>query len=193
MNKKLLACCLGDGSLSSDGTLRILHCEKQKEYLEYKASLFNKQESIRAKDNNGYKAFLFNKGTFNNHDNGREVRKKLYGVMGHKYFSKDIVEELDEFCIAILYCDDGSLIPKKRNGVIHAYNLTISLYASYEECERLVKKIYELFGVSFSICKDKNKYLIRCGTKEARKFIPQIQKYIPNFKCFENNKLKQNF
>lgn len=190
MNKILLACCLGDGYLSSDGTLDIRHQAKQKEYLEYKASLFNKQTEIREINNNGYLSYQFRKGTFNNHDCGREVRKKLYGVMGHKYYSEDIVREMDEFCIAILYCDDGSLIPKKQDGMIHAYNLTISLYASYQECERIVDKIYQLFGVKFKICKDKNKFLIRCGTKEARKFIPQIKKYIPNFECFKNNKLK---
>ena len=193
MNKTLLACCLGDGYLSPRGTLSIIHQQKQKEYLEYKASLFNKENSIRYQNNHGYDAYAFRKGTFNNIDNGKEIRKKLYGVMGHKYYSDDIVKEIDEFCIAILYCDDGSLIPKKHNGVIHAYNLTISLYASYEECERMVNRIRELFNVNFRICKDKNKFLIRCGTKEARKFIPQIKKYIPNFKCFENNKLKENF
>lgn len=193
MNKILLACCLGDGSLSSDGTFRVLHSEKQREYLEYKAKLFNKESGIKYKNNNGYPSYFFNKGTFNNHDLGREVRKKLYGVMGHKYYSKDIVAEMDEFCFAILYCDDGSLIPKKRNGEIHAYNLTISLYCSYEECERIVEKAKKLFGVKFNICKDKNKFLIRCGTKEARKFIPQIKSFIPDFQCFKDNKLKSDF
>lgn len=194
MNKILLACCLGDGSLNSRGTLKILHCEKQKEYLQYKASLFNKQDCIKPKlQKNQYKSYYFEKGTYNNQDNGREVRKKLYGVMGHKYFSESIVSEIDKFCIAILYCDDGSLIPKKKKGQIHAYNLTISTYCSYEECERLVKRIKQLFEVNFHICKDKNKFLIRCGTKEARKFIPQIKEQLPKLYCFEDNKLKDNF
>ena len=184
---------MGDGHLASDGTLNILHTAKQKEYLEYKASLFGKQNNIVFKKNNGYDSYRFRKGTFNNHDCGREVRKKLYGVMGHKYYSESIVKEIDEFCIAILYCDDGGLFPKKHNGIVHAYNLTISLYASYEECERVANRIYELFGVKFRIGKDKNKFLIRCGTKEARKFIPQIKKYIPNFQCFKDNKLKDDF
>lgn len=193
MNKILLACCLGDGHLASDGALSILHTAKQKEYLKYKASLFGKQNDIIYKENNGYDSYYFKKGTFNNHDCGKEVRKKLYGVMGHKYYSESIVKEIDKFCIAILYCDDGSLVPKKRNGIVHAYNLTISLYASYEECERVANRIYELFGVKFRIGKDKNKFLIRCGTKEARKFIPQIKKYIPDFQCFKDNKLKDDF
>lgn len=191
MNKILLACCLGDGYLSPRGTLLIRHCDKQKEYLEYKAELFNKKKDVKFKmQNKKYPSWEFQKGVFNNHDNGREIKKVLYGVMNHKYFSETVVNELDKFCIAILYCDDGSLIPKKTKGKIHAYNLTISLYASYEECERLVKKIKELFNVEFRICKDKNKFLIRCGTKEARKFLPQIKEQIPLFECFKDNKLK---
>ncbi len=193
MNKLLLACVLGDGHLSPDGTLEILHSEKQEEYLRYKASLFNALDRVRYKDNGGYASYLFRKGTYNNKYGGREVRKKLYGVMGHKYYSRTIVKEMDEFCFAILYCDDGSLIPKKHNGIIHAYNLTISLYCSYEECYRVVNRIKELFNVQFRICKDKNKFLIRCGTKEARKFIPQIKRYLPKLACFSDNKLKDNF
>lgn len=191
LNNKLLACCLGDGHLSSNGTFEILHCEKQKEYLEYKASLFN--ATVREKNNNGYKAFYFKKGVFNNKEMGKEIRKKLYGVMGHKYFSEYIVNHLDKFCIAILYCDDGSLIPQKRNGKIGAYKCTISIYGSKSECERLQNKIFELFGVKFNVNKDKNKYLLKCGTKEAKKFIPQIKELLPHFKCFENNKLLDNF
>ncbi len=193
MNKILLACCLGDGYLSPSGGLRILHCAAQEEYLRYKASLFNREEGVHLKNNNGYPAYWFQKGTFNNRDGGREVRKKLYGVMNHKYLSKTIVSEMDEFCIAILYCDDGSLIPKKKDGVIHAYSCKISLYASREECERVSGRIKELFDVEFKVCKDKNKFLLRCGTKEARKFIPKIKKYIPKLECFENTKLKTNF
>lgn len=193
MNKLLLACSLGDGHISKNGTFEILHQAKQEEYLRYKAQLFNCEDRVYKKNNNGYDAYSFKKGVYNNHDNGKEIRKLLYGVMNHKYYSKTIVNNLDKFCIAILYCDDGSLIPKKRNGIIHAYNCTISLYCSYEECDRLVNKIKELFDVQFKICKDKNKYLIRCGTKEARKFIPQIRELVPTFKCFENNKLKKDF
>lgn len=191
INKVLLACCLGDGSISSNGTFQITHCNKQKEYIEYKASLFNR--NIKEKNNNGFKAYTFSKGVFNNHDLGKTIRKKLYGVLGHKYFSDFIVNEIDKFCIAILYCDDGSLIPMKKNGKIHAYKCTISIYGSKDECERLSNKIFELFGVKFNVNRDKGKFLLKCGTKEARKFIPQIKEILPNFKCFNDNKLLDNF
>lgn len=37
MNKLLLAVTLGDGYLSNRGTLKITHCEAQKEYISWKA------------------------------------------------------------------------------------------------------------------------------------------------------------
>lgn len=189
MNIKLLAMCLGDGSLSSDGTLKVLHCEKQKEYLEYKAKLFNQE--IRYKDNNGYPSYFFQKGTFNYIDQGKEVRKKLYGVLGHKYFSKDITKEMDLFCWAILYLDDGALCAKKRNGKIHAYDLVISIYGEKSECENLINSLKEKYNLNFTLKFNKNKYSIRCGTKEARKFLALIKTVIPNFECFKDTKLKE--
>lgn len=188
MNKKLLAVCLGDGYLSNKGVLRILHCEAQKEYLKYKADIFNKQ--IIFIENNKHPAYYFQKGTFNNQDQGREIRKKLYGVFGHKYFTQDIVDEMDLFCWAILYLDDGSLCAKKRNGKIHAYDLVISIYGSKEECGRLITKLKNDYDLDFTLKFNKNKYSIRCGTRVARKFLNLIKSIIPNFKCFQDTKLK---
>ena len=68
MNKKILALTLGDGYLSSRGTLKIMHCANQKEYIVYKASLVGKHITLFS--NNGYPAYYFEKGTFNNIDNG---------------------------------------------------------------------------------------------------------------------------
>ena len=188
MNKKLLAVALGDGYISSNGTLKITHCEKQKEYLEYKANLFNAKTHHR--NNNGYSAYYFDKGVFNNHDQGREVIKKLYGVYGHKYLTKEIVDEMDLFCFAILYLDDGSLCAKKRNGKIHAYDLVISIYGEKNECMLLIDKLKRDYDLNFTLKHNKGKYSIRCGTKEAKKFLNLIRPIIPNFKCFEDSKLK---
>lgn len=189
MNKKLLAVCLGDGFLSSNGTLKITHCEKQKEYIEYKAKLFNKE--IKYINNNGYPAYCFQKGTFNSVDNGQEIRKKLYGVLNHKYLSRTIVDNMDLFCWAILYLDDGSLCAKKRNGKIHAYELVISIYGKKSECENLISNLKEKYNLKFTLKFNKNKYSIRCGTKEAKKFLALIKTVIPYFECFKDNKLKE--
>lgn len=188
MNKKLLSVTLGDGYISPRGKLSVIHCAKQKEYLEYKASLFNTE--VHYKNNNGYESYYFEKGVFNNHDQGREIRKKLYGVYGHKYFTKEIVEEMDLFCFAMLYLDDGSLCAKKRNGKVHAYDLIISIYGEEKECLLLINKLKCEYDLNFTLKFNKGKYSIRCGTKEAKKFLNLIRPIIPNFKCFEDNKMK---
>lgn len=189
MNKKLLAVTLGDGYLSNRGTLKIVHCEAQKEYINWKAQLFNKE--IKYINNNGKPVYYFEKGTFNNKDKGQEVRKKLYGVFGHKYYSQEIVNEMDLFCFAILYLDDGSLCAKKRKGKIHAYDLVISIYGRQEECQNLINKLKENWDLSFTLKFNKGKYSIRCGTKEARKFLALIRPLVPPFQCFANNKMKE--
>ena len=141
-------------------------------------------------NNNGKPAYYFQKGTFNNKDNGQEIRKKLYGIFGHKYFSLDIINEMDLFCFAILYLDDGSLCAKKRNGKIHAYDLVISIYGRQEECQNLIDKLKNEWGLFFTLKFNKGKYSIRCGTKEARKFLALIRPLIPSFQCFVDNKMK---
>ena len=189
MNKQVLAMCLGDGHLSKHCGLQVTHCEQQKEYLEYKASLFN--ANIRKINRNGFNAYVFEKGVADPKYGGKEIRSKLYGPLGHKYFSKSIVDEMDLYCFAILYLDDGSLCAKKRNGKIHAYDLTFSIYGEKSECEFLINKFKNEWNLDFTLKFNKGKYSIRCGTKSARQFLELIRPIIPNFSCFQNTKLKQ--
>ena len=188
MNKQVLAFCLGDGHLSKKGTLQIMHCVQQKEYIDYKATFFNK--SPKFKDNHGHPSYILEKGIFNAPYNAKEIRKKLYGPLGHKYLSKEIVNEMDLFCFAILYLDDGSLCAKKRNGKIHAYDLVISIYGEQTECQYLIDKLKKEWNLNFTLKYNKGKYSIRCGTKTAREFLSLIRPLIPNFKCFSQTKLK---
>lgn len=189
MDKKILAFSLGDGHLNKYGKLSLVHCSKQKEYLDWKESIIGSNDGITYFENNGYDAYRFYK-SFKNE--GKQVYKKLYGVMNKKYFSEEIVNNMDKFCWAVLYCDDGSLCRKKNKGKTHAYMLTISTYCSYNECERLQKNAKEIFGVDFIIKKDKGKYLLYCGTKQIRIFLPQIKEIVPNFKCFSESKFKKD-
>lgn len=191
LNKKILAFSLGDGWLNKNGKLEINHTIKQKEYLEWIETQIgsNNNRGVILFNNSGYPGCKIYK-SFG--QEGKEIRKKLYGVMGHKYFSKTIVENIDLYSWAVLYCDDGSLIPKKRNGKIHAYSLTISTYCSFQECKRLQKNAEEILGVKFNINKDKGKYLLRCGTKQARIFLPQIKEVLPDFECFKSTKFQSD-
>ena len=194
MNVKLLAFCLGDGTIGKNYYLKIRHCEKQKEYLEWKRKELLSEipcSEITAINNNGFIAYdLHTKTNKSNEKELKEIKEKLYSNNNKKYFSDEIVDAMDSYCFAVLYMDDGSLVAKKRNGKTFAYNLTISLYCSKEECERVIKKLNSL-GMKFTLMYNKNKYSIRCGTKSARKFISYIKtSNFPTLSCFQETKFK---
>lgn len=194
MNVKLLAYCLGDGTIGKNYYLMIRHCAAQKEYIEWKKSEISKIipcSNVTFINNGGYPAYdIHTKTNKSNERDLKEIKERLYSNNGKKYFSEDIVNELDAYCFGILYMDDGSLTAKYRNGKIHAYDLTISLCCSKEECERFIVKLQSI-DIKFTIKKDKNRYSIRCGTKSARKFIAYIQtSNIPILNCFRDTKFK---
>lgn len=185
INIKLLAFALGDGCISRDGQFLCAHSIKQREYAiwkyNYMSNLISMGKYPKCFDNNGYPGIKFNS---KRSEELKKIRKILY-TNGVKTFSDEVVNNMNAFSLAVLYCDDGSLIAKKRNGKIHAYDLIISIYGTEFECINLIKFIQETYGISFTLKRNKGKYSIRCGTRNAIKFLNLIKKEIPYFECFE--------
>lgn len=193
MNTKLLAFCLGDGTIGKGYMLHIRHCAAQKEYIDWKANEISKifPCSFPVYTKNGiYDAYsIHTKTNKQNEAPFVEIYHLLYEEHNEKYYSQTIVDYMDAYCFAVLYMDDGSLSAKRRNGKIHAYDLTISICGDIEECNRLIKKLGEN-GMKFTIKKDKGRFSIRCGTKSARKFLAFIEKHNPHLDCFKTTKFK---
>lgn len=195
MNRKIFSLTLGDGCIDNRTTLHLRHCIEQKDYLIWKHSYL--KEIVPCSEisdiiQNGYKSSKFHTKTDNKkwREQIKEVKDLLYSNRGKKYFTKKVVDLLTLEDFAILYMDDGSLTAKKSNGIIHAYELVISLYCTKEECERFIEKLNE-YGLKFTLKFNKGLYSIRCGTKSARKFIELIKPYCPNLECFKNTKFKE--
>jgi len=74
-----LSMILGDGNLDKYGQLRVQHCEKQKDYLEWKAKLLRKSgiktSEIKFLTSNGFPAYRF---TTNVYKFTKLYRKILY-------------------------------------------------------------------------------------------------------------------
>lgn len=193
MNTKLLAFCLGDGTIGKGYMLHIRHCAAQKEYIEWKSKeiseIFPCSSPVYTK-NGPYDAYsIHTKTNKQNEAPLVEIHRLLYEEYNRKCFSQTIVDAMDSYCFAVLYMDDGSLTAKRRNGKVHAYDLTISIYGDIEECNRIITKLGN-YGMKFTIKRNKGKFSIRCGTKSARKFLRFIEESNPHLDCFKTTKFK---
>lgn len=177
----LLGMIIGDGHLRKDSNcLTITHSQNQLEYLKYKKNML--ENILNCKEIKIYKNTLNKYNTqcysiYKYHKIFRILRKRLY-VNNKKYLSFKILNHLDLEAIALWYMDDGSLSAKKRNGKIHAYELTLNTYLSKEENQIIINYFKEIWNINFGLNKSKNFYRLRMGTKEARKFSKMIENYI---------------
>lgn len=173
---------LGDGSLNAKGYLSIRHCLKQADYLEWKRDLI--KNNISTTDcyfvsNNNYGAYELRTRTYKFI---KMYRKFLYPNGKKKIGNRRILNKLTPLGLAIWYMDDGGLSKKYRNGTVVANELILNTHVSREENQIIIDYFNEVWGISFTQVKNKGLYRLRCGTKEARKFINIVYPYVSQVK-----------
>lgn len=186
----IIALIIGDGHIDNTGRISINHCEKQKEYLQFKADLIydiiggkpitlHKTKScIKGKEYHGYSIRKCCKKKL------IQFRQLMY-PNGRKEITREILEQLTPQGIAIWYMDDGSLTPERdRSGNIKAYKLGIATYLSKEENQVIIDYFKEKWNLEFHSHKDGSQYRLRMGTKEARKFLQLVRPYV-NIECMK--------
>lgn len=183
----LIALLLGDGTISNNFVFKIAHCEKQRDYLEWKIKQL-KNNGIR---NNGIKSYIKTKG-FNS---GVPVYYTQLNIVPfikvlRRVFYKDkkvignrkLLNRLDARGIAIWYMDDGHInIRKSKDGKIHGFYIKISTCEPKDEVQTIIDYFKEVWNISFYMYHEgrvKNSYSLCCGTKEGLKFIKIVRKYV---------------
>jgi len=184
----LIGLVLGDGHLrvcrdkrfpnSWHSEFSVTHRASQKEYIEYKAKLLHsilggKLPKVSLVNNNGKPGYKI----YKSHRYFRVLHGWIY-KNGRKCFTEKILRWLTPQGIALWYMDNGCLSAKRRNGKVHAYELTLNTYVSEEENRIIAEYFAEAYGIVFTVSKSHGSYRIRCGTKEAKKFIELIRPYI---------------
>lgn len=186
----IIALIIGDGHIDDTGRISINHCEKQKEYLQFKANLIyniiggkpitlhKTKVYIKEKEYRGYSIRKCCKKKL------MQFRQLIY-PNGKKEITKEVLEQLTPQGIAIWYMDDGSLTPERdKSGNIKAYKLGIATYLSKEENQVIVDYFKEKWNLEFHFHKDGSQYRLRMGTKEARKFLQLVRPYV-NIECMK--------
>lgn len=184
----LISLVIGDGCLYVKKDLRfanswhskliIKHSVKQLEFLNYKVSLLHsifggKHPDIVYINNNGFPGIVATKS-----NKYFRVLKKFIYKNGKKNITKNILNFLTPQGLAIWYMDDGNLSLKKRDGKVHARELFLNTHLSVEENQVIIDYFSEKWGINFTQVKNNGLYRLRCGTKEAAKFIEIIKPYI---------------
>lgn len=181
----LIGMSIGDGYLSHQksgnkyhSSIHITHSLAQKEFIIYKRNLLHsliggKLPQLRYFNNNGYPGIKFSKGS----KYFRVLRKWLYKE-NKKKISRFLLDKLTLEAIAIWYMDDGGLSAKKKNGKIHAYELFLNTHESKENNQIIIDYFKETWDIQFHQVKNKGSYRLRIGTREIRRFLPLIEKFI---------------
>jgi hypothetical protein len=162
---------LGDGNLQEYATnsyrLRVLHGEKQKNYAEWKASMFG----VSCK-------YIPEQGKYKKP--GWWFATKGFGIPGHSFPKSEkktcpqwIIDKLDWRGIAIWFMDDGSNAgSRKRSITLHTNSF------DSDSADRLVEKL-ESMGVSCRKAMVGGKcYVIRVNKAGSQELLGNISKYL---------------
>jgi len=174
---------LGDGYLSKEKNrgnyLTIQHCNRQEEYLQWKAQRFKEEGAHVSKIYNlpKYNAKKIHIG--GGAIKGLELRHQFY-PNGNKTITRHLLNYLDAEGLAIWFMDDGGKVITHRNGKTCGRYLKISTYSFTYEEHIIMQRYFEIvWNINVKIKIDKCKYYwLKFPSLEAQKFIEIIKMYI---------------
>lgn len=197
----LIGLLLGDGYIDDKGRICIGHCEKQKDYCIYKAKLLHSVcggKDIKVHEYICNNSILKNKKQFKKSTRTIysfkkqsksfiPIREMLYDDNRKKRITSEVLQYLTPESIALWWMDDGTLTEKftQKDGksIKCGYSLRLFTYLSEEENLLIRQFFIDNYGVVWNVVKadgDKSgkQFMLRCGTKEGRKFLEIIRNYI---------------
>ena len=179
---------LGDGHIGitkkNRYRLKIIHCEKQKEYCEWKANMFGIKE-LKYIEKNGYlqkPAYRFQTKIFDLED---EITKNT------KIVPDWLLNKLDERGIAVWYMDDGSIQKRENKDGSNCVSLHTNNFC-YETHEKFVKKFAQ-YEIDCNIGKSRKYYYLRFNKENSKKLIDLIKPYISDSMIYKINERQEKY
>lgn len=197
----LIGLLLGDGYIDNKGRIEVEHCEKQKDYCIFKAKLLHsvcggkdivvheyiRNRSIR-KDGKEWKSSTFTTYSFKKQSKSFiPIRNMLYDKDRRKHVTQEILNYLDPCSIALWWLDDGNVQQKftYRSGerIKCGSNLRLYTYLSKEENELIRQYFIDNYDMYWNVVhadgsNNDKQWILRCGTREGRKFLNIIREYV---------------
>lgn len=187
----LIGLLLGDGYIDPKGRIGIEHGEKQKEYCIFKAKLLHSicggsdikvKELTRNKTSNKSKLNKFITYGFKKQSKHFIPIRNLLYLNNKKTYTKEVLNLLDPLAIALWWMDDGCLTAKYNKGSDKPhYMLRLATYVSKEENELIKQYFIDNYNMIWNVVKadgSNDKYMLRCGQNEGKKFLNIIRNII---------------
>lgn len=195
---------LGDGYIDPRGQFQVTHCEKQKEYAEYKAKLLH--SVCGGKDIIVHEKIIDTKGKFTYRKKPyirrfykmytikkqnkyfKEIREILY-PNGKKEFSMRVLQILDLRSIMLWYLDDGCLSSVYSKGKPDGWSCRLFTYTTKAQTQIIADYFESTYNIKWNVVKadgasNDQQWMLRCRTVQARKFLNLIRNLvIQNVPC----------
>lgn len=194
----LIALCLGDGhlrktkngdgKLSSNVQLALLHSTSQLDYMEWKVgkllSLLGGKRSkigIRKVYNKQAGKYYERCEVNKSHKYFKVLYRWLYPE-GKKKITRRILNYLTPEAIAIWMMDDGGIKKRKNKaGVESSYQFYLASYVTKEEAETIKKYFSDVWGIEWKVRQVGDKWMHYTNTEGTKKLSKLIAPYIiPN-------------
>lgn len=166
---------LGDGCIVKYGYLTIKHCIKQKEYILYKYRLIKilcNRAPIEITNNN-FKAIKLSTKCL---DFLKLYRRVLY-PNNKKTLTRRILNKLNPLGIYLWYLDDGGMSKRKVKNGYAIKEVMLNTGLNKKENQIIIDYFKDVWNISFSQVKNHNRYRLRCGKREGKKFLKIFSKY----------------
>ena len=182
----LIALLLGDGTISNNNVFKLSHCEKQRDYLEWKIEQL-KNAGLR---NNGLKEYISVKG----YNIGKKVYytqlnivpfikvlRRVFYKPYKKLGNRKLLNRLDAKGIAIWYMDDGHInvnTSKQRSSIQHT--IKIATCVDESTVEVIIQYFLDVWNIKFrKFPEGKNTFSIASSSEEDySKFVNLIKPFV---------------
>ncbi len=181
----LIALVMGDGYLEKNGACVVSHSIYYEEYVQWKVK-FLKSVGLKCSFDTIEKPCPMYKMYISVTKFGKLLRHIMYKNNTKSYFSRKLLNRLEAVHIAMLYMDKGCISSKKKDGVVYKNELIINTHTTKENNQILIDYFKEEWDVQFGQVFNRGSYRLKCGTKEARKFISIVEPFASQVSCMRH-------
>lgn len=192
----LIGMIIGDGTIMKSKysySMKLQHGRFQKEYLEWKMKMLDlygiphsELKTYKMKTNFTKGEYWDSYAVYLKSNPFIGVLRRVVYTNNGKELSRKLLNRLTPLGIAIWYMDDGGINYKKKTNsigqrVIYSAALRLSTCTTKEIAQRYIDYFKEVWNINFYTFKEgknRDKFSLMCGTKEAEKFLNIIKIYI---------------